>query len=83
MEDSGQYTSDQFDATGQSKAQEMQKVAEPEPVNEDNAQDEQDEGVYVDEGEEVEEIDENPGETAQNEDLMMMVNDIGDVQSHL
>ena len=40
MEDSGQYTSDQFDATGQSKAQEMQEMArvpEPEPVNEDNA----------------------------------------------
>ena len=84
MEDSGQYTSDQFDATGQSKVQEeMTKMPEPEPVNEDDAQEEQDEGVYVDEGEEVQEVDEDPVETAQNEDLMMMVNDIGDVQSHL
>ena len=33
------------------------------------------EDVYEDEA--------NPGDTAQNEDLMMMVNDIGDVQSHL
>ena len=31
----------------------------------------------------MEEVDENPGDGAQNEDLMMMVNDIGDVQSHL
>ena len=80
MEDSGQYTSDQFDATGQSKAQEMSNVPEPEPVNEENAPENEDDGVYVDEGEEVEDIDENTGETAQNGDLMMMVNDIGDVQ---
>ena len=65
MEDSGQYTSDQFDATGQSKAQEMtSNVPEPEPVNEENAPENEDDGVYVDEGEEVEEIDENTGETA-------------------
>ena len=58
----------------------MSNVPEPEPVNEEKAPENEDDGVYVDEGEEVDEIDENPGETAQNEDLMMMVNDIGDVQ---
>ena len=58
----------------------MSNVPETEPVNEENAPENEDDGVYVDEGEEVEEIDENTGETAQNEDLMMMVNDIGDVQ---
>ena len=42
----------------------MSNVPEPEPVNEENAPENEDDGVYVDEGEEVEEIDENTGETA-------------------
>ena len=79
MEDSGNYTSDQFDATGQSKL----PLSEPEPVNEEEDAPLNQDEVYEDEEVSKEEEEANPGEAAQNNDLMMMVNDIGDVQSTL